>query len=194
MDSQLALSVNQWLAAHPQVAPLVVVCAQAAIYLVPLALVALWLWPGRDQPLLRQAVLAGCVAFVIALGLALVLGHLVYRPRPFVALSVQPLFAHSASSSFPSDHALLGAALAGPLLWRRPREGVWLMLVVVLVGAARVAAGVHYLSDVLGSLALAAVPTIIALVLVPWAIDRLPAPLVAAAGLRPAAGHGVRTG
>jgi undecaprenyl-diphosphatase len=77
------------------------------------------------------------------------------RPRPFVALGITPLFPHDADSSFPSDHTLVGVALATPLVVRRI-AGRWAAFILALgIGLARVAAAVHWPSDVLVSAALA---------------------------------------
>jgi undecaprenyl-diphosphatase len=54
-------------------------------------------------------------------------------------------------SSFPSDHTLVGSALAAPLVWRRWRLGLPLLVVALLAGMARVAAGVHWPSDIIGT-------------------------------------------
>ena len=43
----------------------------------------------------------------------------------------------------------------GPMLWRAPKLGIWLLAWALLVGVARVAAGVHYPTDILGSAILA---------------------------------------
>ena len=97
------------------------------------------------------------VTALVAFLLGLVLERTLSRPRPFVELGFQPLFAHAADSSFPSDHTLAGVALVGPLLGPARRLGVVLVVWALVVGLARVAAGVHYPSDVLGSAVLALV-------------------------------------
>jgi undecaprenyl-diphosphatase len=82
-------------------------------------------------------------------------------------LGFAPLVPHAPDSSFPSDHTLVGVALAGALLFRAPRVGVCLVTLAVLVGFARVAVGVHYPSDIavlalaLAALALTAVLTVL---------------------------------
>jgi membrane-associated phospholipid phosphatase len=77
------------------------------------------------------------------------------RARPHFAHPVQTL----TSFSFPSGHALgsvvgVGALLLvglpyAPRVWRRPLIGLGLV-VILLVGYARVGLGVHYVSDVVG--------------------------------------------
>jgi undecaprenyl-diphosphatase len=174
VDQSLVVALYAWANANPVLTLLTVALAQAGLFLLPLALVLLWLWPSPSQLPRRQAVLASALAGVLAVLLVLVLEHLFSRPRPFVALGFAPLFAHAADSSFPSDHAMIGFALALPILWRVPRLGVWLTLWGLLLGAARVAAGVHYPTDILGSALIALIPGAIGLSLEPLLLPRLP--------------------
>jgi undecaprenyl-diphosphatase len=173
MDAQIVLALNGWVAASAVASALVVAAAQYGLYLFAIALALSWLWPGADAPTRRQAVLAALVSLAIAGVMVVLLGHLVMRVRPFVALGLTPLFPHGTDSSFPSDHTLASAALALPILLARPRIGVWMLLWALLVGFARVAAGVHYPTDVLGSAALAIVPAALALALVAVALSRV---------------------
>jgi undecaprenyl-diphosphatase len=144
-------------AAQPWLAGGVALVAQAGIFGLPIALPVVWLVanPPKDQR--REAVLAGVLAAALAVGTGLILERILSRPRPFVALGFDPLFAHAQDSSFPSDHTLVGVALVGTLLWRAPRTGIWLFGWALIVGFARVAAGVHYPTDILGSAILALV-------------------------------------
>lgn len=151
MDAALVLALHGWAASQPWLTALAIAVAQGGIFLLPLALVALWLAPGGGMRRRRHAVVAACLAAVLAATLGLVLEHTLDRPRPFTVLSISPLFPHAADSSFPSDHTLVGAALVGPFLWASPRVAVGLVLWTVVVGAMRVAAGVHYPSDIAGS-------------------------------------------
>ncbi|MBI2122097.1 MAG: phosphatase PAP2 family protein [Candidatus Sungbacteria bacterium] len=84
---------------------------------------------------------------------------LYYRPRPF---SIAPeilaksqvyviqLLPHASSSSFPSGHAAFAFALAFAVYYYYPRLGGVFFAVAILMGAARVAAGVHWPLDILG--------------------------------------------
>ncbi len=77
------------------------------------------------------------------------IGKKVQRPRPYKAHSYQPLIKpFIETTSFPSAHATFVFALAAFLTIQNPVA--WLFLVgAFLVSIARVAVGVHYLSDVL---------------------------------------------
>ena len=57
--------------------------------------------------------------------------------------------------------------------WRAPRAGGVLILWAVLVGLARAAAGLHYVSDVIGSAVLALVIDGLAWLIVPRFIPRI---------------------
>jgi undecaprenyl-diphosphatase len=79
---------------------------------------------------------------------------LLERPRP----AAHDAFAHAAGFSLPSGHAAASAVLLGLLAWTlaprvRPALGLAVMAgacsFVLLMGASRVALGVHYPSDVM---------------------------------------------
>lgn len=107
---------------------------------------------GRRRSALKMLAAVGLVyAFSEALGL------IWPRDRPFAARAgVQALVGHSPRRSFPSRHiasALAMAALGGA---EHPRLGLLMAGVGWTLGASRVAAGLHYPSDVLGGAALGA--------------------------------------
>jgi len=172
LEPQIVIALHRWAVAQPIRSFLVVMLAEGGVFLLPLVLGALWFRPRSDRSSRRQALLAGAISFALALVLVAALSHAVQRPRPFVVLGFQPLFGHGADSSFPSDHTLLGMALVGPLLWLRPRLGVWLALWAACVGLARVACGVHFPSDVVASALLAAAPTAVGLLGASFLTDR----------------------
>jgi undecaprenyl-diphosphatase len=76
-----------------------------------------------------------------------------YRERPFLALSLEPLF-EKASSSFPSGHAAFFFALSVAILFFHKKLGLWFLATSVLMGFARVYAGVHYPLDIAGGAAI----------------------------------------
>ncbi len=82
--------------------------------------------------------------------------------RPFAAGGFVPLVPHAPDNSFPSDHALLGGSLAAAVYPFNKPLGIALFALTLLVGAARVAAGVHYPIDIIGGLAIAAASAAVA--------------------------------
>jgi undecaprenyl-diphosphatase len=122
-----------------------------------LAVVALWLsWRPRNQ---RGAFLAS-VSALIALGIGQVIGKASPRPRPYLSHAVNQLIPPSLDTSFPSDHAILGFAVA-VLVWRyNRRAGAALLVLATLMAIARVFVGAHYPGDVLGGAVLGALTSI----------------------------------
>ena len=171
MDGSLVTLLHTWAESQPLLTTMVVLIAQYGIFVLPVALLVLWVCSApSSRP--RWGVLAGCLAALIAFCLGLVLERTLGRPRPFVELGFTPLIPHVADSSFPSDHMLTGVALIGALLWTGPRLG-WLLFVwALIVGSARVAAGLHHPTDIVGSAALAlALDAVAWIVIVPLGLD-----------------------
>lgn len=122
-----------------------------------LALVALWLtWSARNQ---RAALLAG-VSALIALGLGQIIGKAFPRPRPYLSHAVNQLIPPSLDTSFPSDHAILGFAVA-VMIWKYNRKaGAVLLVLALLIAIARIFVGAHYPGDVLGGAVLGALTSV----------------------------------
>lgn len=122
-----------------------------------LALVALWLsWRPRNQ---RGALLAG-VSALVALGLGQIIGKAFPRPRPYLSHTVNQLIPPSLDTSFPSDHAILGFAVA-VMVWRYNKgAGVVLLTLALLMAIARVFVSAHYPADVLGGALLGSVTSV----------------------------------
>jgi len=57
------------------------------------------------------------------------------------------------SASFPSGHAAFFFALSAGVYSFNKKAGIWFFVVSALIGLARVFAGVHYFSDIVGGLA-----------------------------------------
>ncbi len=149
---------------HATVKELVVVVASYAVYVIPLAAVLVWWRVPRASkvPLAAVGVLTIVLAFV-----AITLAGLAWTdPRPFVVDGRTPVIPHGPDNGFPSDHTTLGAAIAAALLpWRRWLAGC-LLVVAAGVGAARVAAHVHHVPDVVGGLLIGVACALLAIVVV----------------------------
>lgn len=182
MDAAVVVALHSWVASQAWLAAVVALVAEDGIFVLPAVVVAVWV-TARPADGRREAIIAGCVAAVLAAALGLYLERTLARPRPFVELGFAPLFAHVPDSSFPSDHTLVGVALVGALLWGARRIGVWLVGAALLVGCARIAVGLHYPSDILGSAVLALVIDGLAWLLLLRLLPMFPASL--RAGLRP---------
>ena len=137
-------------------------------YFVPttlaLVLLALWFSPGapakraRYQLMLFRTTLAVLLANVLLKGVNL----LYFRPRPFATLDVTRCFYKPSDSSFPSNPATLGFAMATAVYLHHRPAGLVMFGLATLFALGRVYCGVHYPSDIvagalLGSLTAIAV-------------------------------------
>ncbi|MDP3771811.1 MAG: phosphatase PAP2 family protein [bacterium] len=92
------------------------------------------------------------VAVVLARGIITpLIRFFIHQPRPFAVLPVQALFFDS-SWSLPSGHAAFFFALSAAVYAYDKKIGVTLFLVSALIGVGRIAAGVHYPTDILAGL------------------------------------------
>jgi undecaprenyl-diphosphatase len=115
-------------------------------------LVGAWFWPGagEERAIRERLVVYAVASALIGLALSQVIGHLWFRDRPYVDHHVFLLLTPSGDPSFPSDHAVGAFGLAMPFIFARKRLGWLLFALACLLAMARVAAGTHYPSDVLG--------------------------------------------
>ena len=76
--------------------------------------------------------------------------------RPFIIFSqVRPLFPET-GYAFPSGHTAVASALAFALFFTHKKAGYVFMFFALLIGIARVVAGVHFPVDILGGFILGA--------------------------------------
>lgn len=128
--------------------------ARDLIYLAPVLLLGLWLWPERprERSLNQRLAAAAFVAVLLALGFAEVLRQMHYQARPFVTdPSTNLLIDHAADNSFPSDHTTVAFAVGGTVIWWRRLVGAVTLALAAVVGFARIYVGVHWPADVLAA-------------------------------------------
>jgi undecaprenyl-diphosphatase len=101
--------------------------------------------------IIKLAILSALLAFLLAHAT----GTIYYNPRPFVVEHVKPLFPYSADNGFPSEHTLFATVIAGTIFFFRRNLGIFLGILGILIGAARVIAGVHHPIDIVGGIAVA---------------------------------------
>lgn len=157
-DYGLFSSING-LAGHSTAMDMIMVSSAKYLPVVfALVLIALWLtWKPQNQ---RGAFLAGASA-LIALGIGQLVGYALPRPRPYLAHSVNLLISRSVDTSFPSDHATLGFAVALMIWQYNRRMGVSLLILAFILAFSRVYVGAHYPGDVLGGAVLGGVTSLV---------------------------------
>lgn len=135
LNWQIFEAINQPADPHSVLGQLMIFGANDAIFLAPLLLLILWLslasWapgahpgPTTNGSFFAQVraqgqrfAILGCLAAIIALGLNIVIGTLLFEPRPFVSHPsvVHTLISQTADAAFPSDHEAIISAVATTL-------------------------------------------------------------------------------
>ena len=149
MDDALVIGLNRLVRRKPRLAKLIGATARWLAG-VEIALMVMLGISGRRGSAVRMLA-AVSVVYIASEGL----GVLWLRQRPFARLSnVSCLVPHDAGRSFPSRHVASGLAMASIGGREHPRLGLVMAMVAWLLGVSRVAAGLHYPSDVLAGAAL----------------------------------------
>jgi undecaprenyl-diphosphatase len=143
---------------------LIIFCAKYLIWVIVAAALGYVFFSTRRMRLALSAALS----LVLAYAAGWVAGHVWYNPRPFAVDGTTPLIPHDANNGFPSDHMLLGAAVASIVFVYNRTLGVVLWVLALAVGAARVAAGIHHWVDIAGAIAI----SVIAVAVVEYVLRR----------------------
>ncbi len=101
---------------------------------------------SRRKSIIILSVLFLPLAFIVAW----VISAFYFDPRPFVVGNFVPLIPHAPDNGFPSDHMLLTSALASILFVYNKKIGTLAWIIAIIVGVARVYAGIHHLTDIVG--------------------------------------------
>lgn len=98
---------------------------------------------------IREFVILVC-SVLFVWGLIALLKEVVAAPRPYLVFeNFTSLFPYGGHDSFPSGHAGLFAAIAGAIFIFHKRAGVIFLVFAIIIGIARIAAGVHFPIDIL---------------------------------------------
>src|SRR2546426_132416 len=94
IDQRIVAAANHFVLLYPWLASAVALVAEKGIWILPLALLIVWIWPGVNFWERSSAIFSGAISVLLAGLLSLAIGAVVNRPRPFTALPIRP-FLHS---------------------------------------------------------------------------------------------------
>lgn len=127
----------------------IIFCARWIIFLLGFGAIALWRFGRIQRHAMVEIIWSTLLAALLAFGLELVLR----RARPFaIDPSLLVLVPRPHTFSLPSAHASIAYAMAFGLLGWNVQWGAIAVILADLVALGRVAAGVHYPTDVFGGL------------------------------------------
>jgi membrane-associated phospholipid phosphatase len=130
-----------------------------------IAIGLIWLLARRTNLIARALIFTGLVQ-ISTIEAGSFLKGVFGRLRPYQLLEHND-WSHvwfAGGNSFPSGHVAFFWGLFLPLAYLYPKYRVPLLVLPVFIGFARIDENVHFLSDVLGSVALAAIVTLLAAV------------------------------
>ena len=164
LDWHVVHALATYTGTHVWVALAVMIIAELFILIPFVSLLVLW---RRPEPIShrhgnQKAALLAVMTMVLALAIKALLNFLINRPRPYIThIDLAHLPLHVDSASFPSGHTLITFAIAFSL-WHSGlhKLATWLLIISSLIAVSRVAAGVHYPSDILGGIVVAFVASL----------------------------------
>ncbi len=127
-------------------------------------------WP---RPALLRWGITAVIVLILSYAFAKIGGALYNNPRPFAVDHIKPLVSHGPDNGFPSDHALLAAAIVALVVFAEPWVAVPFGVIAVLVDWGRVGSGLHHVIDVVGSDVFVALAAFIALLVTPTLVAGL---------------------
>jgi undecaprenyl-diphosphatase len=149
LDTTLFFFLNNFAGRTATLDGVIIFCATYVPYIV-VGIWALYLhhtrraWKDRLVPL----VVAFVAAIIARVGVGSTIRYFFPRPRPFLTYHVhQLIFVHA--PSFPSGHALFFWAFSTVVYLYSRKMGILCYVLTLLICMARVAAGIHYPSDML---------------------------------------------
>ena len=145
IDRAILMFINGLAGTNKFLDALFIVFAEYLILIIPIVLGYLWY---KD----RKLFLFTLLSMSIGLGINFLISSIYYRPRPFLVYDIKLLIYHASDSSFPSDHTTLFLTLGYYLSKKMKKLGYLLFILGFVVGFSRIYCGVHYLSDIVGSL------------------------------------------
>jgi undecaprenyl-diphosphatase len=157
MEADLIIKLQQSLSS-PVWRTLICFAARWLIFLfIPFAFLA------KKSARFRDAVYAAAWSALLALAMSTLIAQIIGRARPFMAVSgieaVVPLNAQE--GSFPSSHTAAAVGIAMALSCMNVPVRVTVIFMAVLIALGRVAAGMHYPTDVLGGAAVGVIAFVI---------------------------------
>lgn len=130
--------------------------AQYLIWVMFISYLLVLVW--RPGPSRRQEFLFVLVSVLAAWVLGETIKYFYLSPRPFLLLdNFTPLLRYGGDESFPSTHAITSFAFAFAVYSYRRGLGNVYLLIALMISLARIAAGLHWPSDVIGGFILAGI-------------------------------------
>lgn len=144
---------NQWAGQSPFTDALIVFCADYLAYILVAVFLAALLFRNISRVEKITLFASAALAAIVSRGIIVETIRFFYQyPRPFVTLSDVHQLLPESGYSFPSGHAAFFFALSAVVYRHDKKLGATFFILSLIMGIARVMAGVHYPLDIVGGL------------------------------------------
>lgn len=134
--------------------------------LTTMALIMLVLWFAPNEPAQRavyqRMFFQTALAVFLSNAVLKIMNLLYFRPRPFATLDVTRCFYRPSDSSFPSNPATVGFAVATAVYLYHRQAGLVMYALATVLALSRVYCGVHYPLDIVAGAVLGSVSALVA--------------------------------
>jgi undecaprenyl-diphosphatase len=151
MESQITYYVQNIFLSLPLGELVIIFCARYLIFIfIP---IHLWFYSNSNTQI-KHAIKESVWSVLLAVLFGTVISFVVGRERPFIIdeFNIISIIPPPLTSSFPSLHSAISIALIAPLIFKKHAFAYWLPIIALIVMLGRLAAGVHFISDILGGI------------------------------------------
>ena len=137
----------------------IIFLADFLIFFIPVLILIFYLLAPKIKKIIyQQAVIVAALSAAFAFSVSQIIGKIYFRPRPFVfypeTVRLIKILETISDKSFPSDHTTVSFAIAFAVFFYNRFLGWTLLIIALLIGLARIVAGVHYPTDIFGGITL----------------------------------------
>jgi undecaprenyl-diphosphatase len=163
MNEKLFILINQFAGINSFLDKFNITLAEYTPYFFILILFYFWFKPTKNNSthknFFKNITLFAGYSAILGIIINRIISFFYFHPRPFMENLGTSLIEHTAESSFPSDHTTFMLAIAFVFVYSSSTKkiGLYLIMLGILSGFARIFTGLHFPMDILGSLIIACV-------------------------------------
>ncbi|KJL05607.1 MULTISPECIES: undecaprenyl-diphosphatase [Priestia] len=157
MDYKIFRIINQLAGRYSILDMLMILISNKVRYLFVFVLMLMWFRGGSQRKVTVYAVISSTFTLLINM----LIQCFYFKPRPFIKRRVGILIPSKVNSAFLSKHTLLTAAASTSIFIRERIFGSVMWILSLLTGFSRIWVGHHYPSDIIRSLFIGSLTSII---------------------------------
>jgi len=157
MDYKIFRRINQLAGRYSVLDMLMILVSNKVRYLFAFVLMSMWFRGDSQRKVIRYALISATFTLLIDM----LIKCFYFKPRPFIKHRVGILIPSKMNSAFLSKHTLLATAVSTSIFLHERVIGSVMWVVSLLTGFSRIWVGHHYPSDIIRSLFVGSLTSII---------------------------------